>query len=138
MPRAKPSRPTKRMRQAALAALHDAVTDDAVPPYAKVRAATALLGADRPQSRDSAWGEPDPDADESSWRPIFLPPKDGDSTVRYGKYYENQRVFVIPDGYAKEVQPEAFYAHVAKPAAIAARNRAEPLALPGPDEDDGE
>lgn len=124
------------MKQAALAALHSVVTDDSAPPYAKAKAAASLLGAERPQSRDSAWGEPDPDADES-WRPIFLPAKDGDSTVRYGQWREGQRVFIIPPGFKSEIQPEEFYKDVPKPAPVAPRNR-ETLALPGPDEDDAE
>ena len=122
-----------------MAALHSAVTDEAVPSYAKVRAATALLGADRPErSPDSGWGR---DPDESWRRPVFLPPKNGDSTVRYGQWREGQRIFIIPPGFKSEIQPEEYYKDVPKPTAadprIAARERAKMLMLSGP-ADEGE
>ena len=70
MPRSKPTKPTRRMKQAALKALHGAVTDDAVPPYAKIRAATALLGAARADEADT------PERDPNEPRTIvFLPKK---------------------------------------------------------------
>ena len=52
MPRAKPTRPTRRMRQAAIRALHATVLDDAQPGYAKTRAAAALLAADKPEQSE--------------------------------------------------------------------------------------
>jgi hypothetical protein len=135
MPRAKPTKPTRKMRQAALSALHDAVTDAAVPPYAKVRAATALLGADRSESsRDGAAFDRDPDAPRTY---AVLPDKGNNPQIRYGLYDENQAVVIVPSGWPLEVHPESHYAGVPKPAALATRNR-ETLALPAPDEDEGE
>lgn len=49
MPRARPTRPTKRMRQAALAVLHSTATDPAQPGYVRSKAASALLAADKPE-----------------------------------------------------------------------------------------
>ena len=71
MPRSKPTKPTRKMKQAALKALHGAVTDDAVPPYAKIRAASALLGAAK--AADDALPDVDPDAPKTV---VFLPQKD--------------------------------------------------------------
>jgi hypothetical protein len=50
--------------------------------------------------------------------------------VRYGQWREGQRVFIIPDGYAREIMPESHYAGVPKPAPIAARNGPKMLAAP--------
>lgn len=69
MPRAKPSRPTKKMRQAALEALHTVVRDGAVAPYVRAKAAASLLGADR-EAPDSHAPLLDPDAPRTL---IFLP-----------------------------------------------------------------
>jgi hypothetical protein len=134
MPRAKPTRPTKKMRVAAIAALHDAVTDSAVPPYAKIRAATALLGADRAESVDDRPAR-DPDAPRIY---TILPDNGRNSNVRYGLHDEAQTVVIVPAGYPCEIQPESFYAGVPKPADRLSRNRPMMLAAPELFGDDGE
>jgi hypothetical protein len=90
----------------------------------KAKAAASIIFASKIDDGDA----PDRDDDES-WRPVFLPPKNGDATVRYGQWHEGQRIFIVPDGFSREIRPEAFYAGVPKPAAVGAR-----LALPGPDD----
>jgi hypothetical protein len=119
MTRRKPTRPTKRQRADALAALHGTVTDDSVPPYAKVRAAAALLGADRPESAD-AFVERDPDAPRKY---IVLPDNGRNPNVRYGLYSEEQLTVVVPAGFPMEVMPESHYRDVAKPVDRLARKR---------------
>jgi hypothetical protein len=129
MPRSKPTKPTRKMRQAALAALHSVVRDDSVPPYVKAKAAASLLGADRPDAADVLM-ERDPDAPR---RYVVLPAKDGDPNVRYGLYSEDQMVVLVPHGWPMEIQPEAHYAGVPRPAPdprFAARMRAKMLPAP--------
>ena len=113
-----------KQRADAIAALHQVVKNPDAAEYVKAKAAASIIFASKIDDGDA----PDRD-DDQSWRPVFLPPKNGDATVRYGQWHEGQRIFIVPDGFAREIRPEAFYAGVPKPAAVGAR-----LALPGPDD----
>jgi hypothetical protein len=83
MPRAKPTRPTRRMRQAALAALHAAVTDPAQPGYVRSKAASALLAADKPEpSEEEAESERKLKLAHAPCR-VFLPANGRDAPPRF-------------------------------------------------------
>jgi hypothetical protein len=136
MPRAKPIRPTRKMRQAALAALHGVVRNDSVPPYVRAKAAAALLNNGKEVADDPVFAR-DPDAPKIY---AVLPDNGRQPDVRYGKYDEDQIVIIVPNGFPFEVQPESFYKDVPKPAPdprIAMRNRAKTLALSALSEDVG-
>ncbi len=126
MPRAKPTKPTRKMRQAALAALHDVVKDAASPPYARTRAAATLLGADKAEREADPIFPADPDAPK---RYVILPDNGRDPNVRYGIYDDDQRIVIVPVGWPMEVHPESHYASVEKPADMRSRSRTRPPEL---------
>ena len=72
--------------------------------------------------------ERDPDAPRTY---VILPDNGRQADVRYGLYAEDQVVVIIPPGFPSEIQPEAFYADVAKPIGVIARHRVR--ALPAPE-----
>lgn len=73
MPRARPTRPTKRMRQAAIAALHATVTDPAQPGYVRSKAASALLAADKPEPSEEEAESARKLKDSNGPARVFLP-----------------------------------------------------------------
>ena len=83
MPRARPTRPTKRMRQAALAALHSTVTDPAQPGYVKAKAASALLAADRPEPSDEEADSAKKLKDFNGTARVILPANGRDAQPRF-------------------------------------------------------
>jgi hypothetical protein len=134
--RTPPHRVNRKQRASAIAALSKIVADESVAPYVQAKAASALLGADR-----AAADEPqrDPDAPRKF---VILPANGRDANVRYGLYDDDQIVVQVPTGWPMEVMPESHYRDVPKPVGVADRlariRAAERLALPAPDEDDGE
>jgi len=126
----------KRQKALAIRTLEKAIADPATPPYAAVTAARTLLNDGREVDADPIFNA-DPDAPKPC---VTLPCNGRDADVRFGKYEEDQRVIIVPAGYPMEVMPESHYAGVPKPIGVAVRHRkrAEMLALPGPDEDEGE
>ncbi len=98
----------KRQKALAIRTLEKAITNPATPAHAAVTAARTLLNDGREVDADPI--ERDPDAPR---RFVILPDNGRDPNVRYG-----QRVVIVPPGWPMEVQPEAHYAGVAKPADI--------------------
>jgi hypothetical protein len=116
MPRAKPTRSTKKMRRDALEAAHRIATSTKSPDYAVIRAAALLLG----KVADEDESERDPDAPVvrqiTPWncRPMW---KDSKPILpRFGLTGEpDQQIVVIPKygpfphGANAKIQPESFY-----------------------------
>jgi hypothetical protein len=123
MPRSKPTKPTRKMKQAALAALHDVVKDSGAADYTKVRAATALLGADRSsESADDPLFPADPDAP----RVVVHLPWNGRDHVKFGG--DGSIVVENTAGHPLDM-PDKIRARSHRP-------RPELPALPAPDEDE--
>src|SRR5689334_8431210 len=107
------------MRRDALAAAHRIVNNLDTPDYATIRAAALLLGQDKPAPVDQ------PQRDDDAPAPTVILHDNGRSAgVRYGRHAEDQRVIVMPAGFALEDRPESDYAHVPKPAGVTADREA--------------
>jgi hypothetical protein len=76
--------------------------NDAVPTYAKVRAAATLLGADEAASAGEIEGDSD------TLRSCIVQPDDGRNAT-YGLYSETQAVVIVPQGWPMDIQPESHH-----------------------------